>query len=117
MNEKEKAAVYQQTNLLLQKISSLMKNYEDWKSYLLGNNEREVRPKKSGSSLKKAAEYQQYMTEKSTEQPTNSYQIVATKIASLLKKSDVPLSTQQIFNKLTEDYKLSITYSICRITF
>ncbi|AYW51007.1 AraC family transcriptional regulator [Tetragenococcus halophilus] len=62
--------------------------------------------------LKIESIYQQYMDQKygSRSVPRNSYQDIATKISSLLKESEIPLSTKEIYTKLLENNNTQLSY-------
>ncbi|MDN6731290.1 MAG: helix-turn-helix domain-containing protein, partial [Atopostipes suicloacalis] len=84
---------------------------------MMKRNSKDIQNEETSHSLEKnflkiESIYQQYMDQKykTIRSNKNSYQDLAPKISSLLKESDVPLSTKEIYTQLMENNSLSLSY-------
>ncbi|MGM0110293.1 hypothetical protein IGI52_000589 [Enterococcus sp. DIV0187] len=96
--------------LILNEINLLLENYEFWRLRLVGStlSSEDDNFEESVSYFGNEVENQKYLLAKKRQKNGYDYQTLALDIASLLKESEVPLSTQQIYQKLTDmDYVLS----------
>lgn len=103
MDEHEKELIYQQMNQILKNINELMDNYNFWKKKINNmklENETKKLHKNKESHFRKEIEYQKFIQRKRQSKYGCDYQTIALDIASVLKGSDIPLSTKQVHQEL-----------------
>ncbi|EHA7759315.1 AraC family transcriptional regulator, partial [Enterococcus faecalis] len=100
-----------QMTQIINEVNRLTDIYDDLKQQLLSEDNEDTAESSSLKQLQVDSEYQQYMSSKSKTYSRNSYQIISSKIVSLLKESGIPLSTKQIFECLVQEHNVSITYT------
>lgn len=107
----EKCRVYEQLKLLMEERRELSRQYYDLKEYLIHLEDNQITKKTSEKlhrevkpmNIKNEKELQDFFTQRKTIGKLHrSYKDYGFIIASILKESGKPLSSKQVYRKLTE---------------